>query len=333
MHHVLARGVEKRPIFDDDHDMSVFTERLAACVEETDTSVLAWVLMTNHLHLLTRTETVPLSTFMQKLLTGHALYYNKRHERVGHLFQNRFKSIIVQAEEYLMDLVRYIHRNPLRAGLVKFPEYLESYRWSGHRGILHRSTFRWMKRKEVLDHFPGDEHQRVSAYTGFLENDHSENSRSCLSSGCFAVSSKGLIPVGQSGADAGYGEGFRLLGTREFGLSVLKRLKEMDDRTFRTRSPSHDVIISLVRLVEDHWKLTEGSLRSGGRRESAVHAREALSFLLIDSLGLTLSDSASIVGVSRQGVCGAIERFRRRIAAEPETVGSVLTRAYRIIGQ
>jgi len=118
LHHIICRGIERRKIFEDDVDRYNFIERLGGILSETKTSCYAWALIPNHAHILARTGDVPLSTVMRRLLTGYAVSFNRRHHRSGHLFQNRYKSILCQEDTYLLELVRYIHLNPLRAGLV-----------------------------------------------------------------------------------------------------------------------------------------------------------------------------------------------------------------------
>ena len=115
----MARGIEGSKVFRSDTDRDNFLERLAKILQDTNTICYAWALIPNHFHLLFRTGSVPISTVMRRLLTGYALWYNRRHRRHGHLFQNRFKSILCQEDSYLLELVRYIHLNPIRAGLVK----------------------------------------------------------------------------------------------------------------------------------------------------------------------------------------------------------------------
>jgi putative transposase len=117
LHHVIARGIARREIFLADADRDDFLKRLADILMESKTACYAWVLIPNHLHLLLRTGTTPLSSVMKRVLTGYAVGFNRRHNRQGHLFQNRYKSILCQEEPYLLELVRYIHLNPLRAGL------------------------------------------------------------------------------------------------------------------------------------------------------------------------------------------------------------------------
>ena len=118
LHHIVVRGIERRKIFRDDSDRGDFLERLSAILGESRTPCYAWALMPNHFHLLLKTGQTPISTLMRRLLTGYAVSFNLRHRRSGHLFQNRYKSILCQEDSYLLELVRYIHLNPLRAKLV-----------------------------------------------------------------------------------------------------------------------------------------------------------------------------------------------------------------------
>ena len=131
LHHLMIRGIEGRKIFENDQDKSDFISRLSQLVEPTGIRILTWVLMSNHAHLLVFSGTKGISLFMRRLLTGYAIHYNRRHGRSGHLFQNRYKSIVCDEERYLLELVRYIHLNPLRAREVKNLAQLEQYPWSG----------------------------------------------------------------------------------------------------------------------------------------------------------------------------------------------------------
>jgi REP element-mobilizing transposase RayT len=134
----MARGIERRKIFMDDKDRASFLERLALILEDTQTQCYAWALIPNHFHILLRTGTTPLSTVMRRLMTGYAVTFNIRHRRSGHLFQNRYKSVVCEEDPYLLELIRYIHLNPLRAKLVEDLNALDKYPWTGHSAILGR---------------------------------------------------------------------------------------------------------------------------------------------------------------------------------------------------
>ncbi len=130
LHHVIIRGIEKKVIFADDIDREGFIKRMGQLALETGTKIFAFSLMSNHAHVLLRSGPLGLPQYMRGLLTGYAQSYNRRHKRRGYLFQNRYKSIICDEEVYFQELVRYIHLNPLRAGLVRKLKELDGYRWS-----------------------------------------------------------------------------------------------------------------------------------------------------------------------------------------------------------
>ncbi len=136
LHHVMGRGIERKKIFINDTDRNDFLDRLAALAEEGAMDVYAWVLMPNLFHLLCKTHKRSLSSSMRKILTGYVVNFNRRHRRHGHLFQNRYKSIVCQEDRYLKELVRYIHLNLLRAGLVKDILELNQSLWSGHSALM-----------------------------------------------------------------------------------------------------------------------------------------------------------------------------------------------------
>ena len=151
----MVRGIERCKIFRNDKDRDNFLERFGVILSETKTSCYAWALMPNHFHLLLRTGSIPISTVMRRLLTGYATWFNRRHRRYGHLFQNRFKSILCQEDSYLLELVKYIHLNALRAGLVKDMDELGRYGYSGHSVLIGKMKKVWQDTESVLKMFGG----------------------------------------------------------------------------------------------------------------------------------------------------------------------------------
>ena len=105
LHHVIIRGIEQRQITDDDKDKNFFVDRMGGLALEMDTDIYAWALMNNHAHILLRNGPFGLSKYMKRFLTGYAVYYNRRHHRHGHLFQNRFKSIVCDEDVYFKEFV------------------------------------------------------------------------------------------------------------------------------------------------------------------------------------------------------------------------------------
>ena len=151
VHHIMVRGIERRKIFDGDADRDHFLHRMGEILLDTGTTCFAWSLMPNHFHLLFRTGNVPVSTVMRRLLTGYAVWFNRSRRRHGHLFQNRFKSVLCQEDSYLLELVRYIHLNPLRAGLVKSIPELDTYPYSGHGALMGGLLFSMFKKEKHAD--------------------------------------------------------------------------------------------------------------------------------------------------------------------------------------
>lgn len=157
IHHIMARGIERRKIFFDDKDCDEFISRLGELVNETQALCYAWALIPNHFYLLLKTGRVPVATLMCRLLTGYAIGFNRRHRRSGHVFQNRYKSILCEQDVYLKELVRYIHLNPLRARLVKDIKALDTFAYCGHSYLMgRRKKNKWQATDQVLALF-GDQ--------------------------------------------------------------------------------------------------------------------------------------------------------------------------------
>jgi putative transposase len=137
--HVMVRGIEKRTIFADDHDRNDLIVRLSRILPECGATCFAWALMPNHVHLVVRTGSDSVSRLMARVGTGYARRFNERHERVGHLFQNRFLSRVVGDDADLACVVRYVHRNPIAAGIVASIEDLAAFGWTGHAALMGRA--------------------------------------------------------------------------------------------------------------------------------------------------------------------------------------------------
>jgi REP element-mobilizing transposase RayT len=155
MHHVIVRGIEKREIFRDDRDRSNLHGRLTRVLLESGVACFGWTFMPNHVHLVVRTGETPLAVAMARVNTGYARYFNERHARVGHLFQNRYKALAVFDDEHLLTCVRYVHLNPLRAGLVADLEALARYPWTGHAVLMGRASAPFQATGELRSCFSG----------------------------------------------------------------------------------------------------------------------------------------------------------------------------------
>ena len=132
LYHVTCRGVGRQIIFEDDLDRQFFCDKLFEETGGLDIQVLAWCLMDNHIHLLLEADPEPLATLMRHVLATYAMRFNKRYNRVGHVFQGRYSSLPIENERHLLSVVKYIHRNPCDLG----GKHLQDYRWSSYREYL-----------------------------------------------------------------------------------------------------------------------------------------------------------------------------------------------------
>jgi REP element-mobilizing transposase RayT len=233
LHHIICRGIERRNIFIDDSDRDDFVARLVEITTTTSTRCFAWALLDNHFHVLLQTGLKPISHVMQRLLTGYAAAFNRRHQRHGHLFQNRYKSILCQEEPYLLELVRYIHLNPLRTGIVSSLVQLKSYRYCGHGSILgcYPELDSWLGTEEILQRFGTHRKERRQAYEDFISDGINQGKRPDLTGGGLVRSTGGWREV-KSAKESGIflWSDERILGDSDFVASVLTSAAEEFER-------------------------------------------------------------------------------------------------------
>ncbi len=165
LYHVLSRGNRKQPVFGEDRDRDRFLGKLADYKKRYGFVLYAYALMDNHIHLLLETVGHPLSKIMQGLLQSHTQYHNRKYGTVGHVFQGRYKAIVCEKDAYLLQLVRYIHLNPVRSGLVRDPA---KYRWSSHNTYLGTKVDDLIDTDPVLSRFAQMRRAAVRIYRGFV---------------------------------------------------------------------------------------------------------------------------------------------------------------------
>ena len=227
LHHVMVRGIEGNSIVADDEDRMYFVSRMGKVAAATGTSIYAWALLTNHAHILLKSGASGLSTFMRKLLTGYATGYNLRHKRHGHLFQNRYKSIVCEEEPYFLRLVSYIHLNPLRAGLAESLEDLERYPWSGHAVVMNRIRHEWQDRNYVLGYFGKRELSALQAYRELVAEESGRGRQPELTGGGLVRSIGGWSEVkSQRKRQEKQFSDERILGSGEFVKEILDDVEE-----------------------------------------------------------------------------------------------------------
>ena len=219
LHHVMLRGIERGNIVYDDEDREDFLSRLGDQAQSTGTRVYAWALMDNHAHILNRSGDEGLPVFMRRFLTGYAVAFNRRHGRYGHLFQNRYKSIVCEEDAYFKELVRYIHLNPLRAGIVASMNALDRYDWCGHSAVMGKKRLGWQDVAYVLEWFGKTETEAREAYREFVQKGIAQGRRPDLVGGGLIRSLGGWSAVKALRARGGGEEKSdeRVLGSGDFG--------------------------------------------------------------------------------------------------------------------
>ncbi len=302
LHHIMVRGIDKTKIFRDDQDKARFLERLGQIVEEGRSSVYAWVLMDNHVHILFKSGKDGISNFMRKLLTWYAQYFNRRHRRTGHLFENRYKSILCDEDNYLLALIRYIHLNPVRAGLVATLEQLDRYRWTGHRVIIGKTNHSWMDIDRVLSEFGSTRRKATNEYRRFLQEGFSQGRLPELTGGGLIRSKGGWSQV-LSARRIGHREEYdeRILGSGDFVTSILKEAEEKVKHQLKLRRGGR----TLASIVDEECKkedVSPNELRGGGRRRKISALRATIAKRGRDELGLSLAEIARHVGVNTSSI-------------------------------
>jgi putative transposase len=270
--HVTSRGNERRDIYRDDEDRQLFLRLLAHVVFERHWILHAWVLMSNHYHLLLETPEVGLSRGMKWLNEEYAQSFNERHQRVGHLFQGRFKGILVEREGHLLELIRYIVLNPVRCNAVRFAG---DYEWSSYRATAGlRPCPRWVETNWTLEQFGADRAQAHEAYRRFVAD------------GRGASYNPWESVVGQI-----YLGGSAFCDRMQSMVASKERSREHPREQRRFVRPALDAIVTLV-TSQFHVTIEELKQKSRGQ------ARKALAQLAIDDAGVTVRCIADWMQVS-----------------------------------
>jgi REP element-mobilizing transposase RayT len=311
LHHVICRGIARRPIIRDDTDRAAFVEQLGRVLTATGPRCYAWALLSNYVHLLLRTGAVPLTTVMRRLLTGYAGAFNRRHRRHGYLFQNRYKSILCQEEPHLLELVRYLHLNPLRAGLVKDLRALDRYPWSGHTALMDRTPRPWQAVREVLPHFSARAAAARRAYRTFVADGIPQGRRPELTGGGLVRSAGGwtALMARRRLGDRLHGDE-RILGESEFVEAALKAGGEVMERRHRLRSHGYD-FDWLLRRVAAEAGVPPEDLLTPSKVPRRARYRSLLCYWAVRELGLPGTVVAAKLGLTQPAGSRAVPRGER----------------------
>ena len=295
LHHVMARGIERSPIFRDDADRERFLERLGDLASKSRTDIYAFALIPNHFHLLLRSGPEGLPRLMRRLLTGYAVNFNRRHHRAGHLFQNRYKSIVVEEDPYFMELIRYIHLNPLNARVVSSLRELDSFRWSGHRYVIGDNPFPWYDAAYVLKWFSDSK----KSYRNFIREGIEKKYFPDLSGGGL-IRTLGGLPDALLARHAPVLTDQRILGSGEFVRDLMAE-----------RPPSLVRFEEVERIVSSLCReegVTREQLTGGSRAGKLPRLRSDLAFMLSRELGISHAEIGRTLGITTSAVSRIMER-------------------------
>lgn len=308
LHHIIARGIERSKIFQDSKDRNNFLDRFGGIVRETGTSCFAWALIPNHFHLLIKTGQVPVATVMRRLLTGYAVTFNKRHHRHGHLFQNRYKSILCQEDNYLLELVRYIHLNPLRAGIVRDIEELDHYPFCGHSVIMGRVKKDWQDIEGVLKYYDVRLWIARRRYREFVQKGISQGKRNDLIGGGLIRSTGGWSAVKEMRrAKICQKSDERILGDGEFVDQVLMAAREVMEKKSVLVSEGYDLKKVAARVCE-LLDLKPHEIWAPGKEHRRVNSRSLLCYWAVRYLDINMTELSKILRLSSSAISLSVKR-------------------------
>jgi putative transposase len=307
LHHIMIRGIERRKIFWDDDDRENFIERLSKLLPETKTRCYAWAFMPNHAHFLLRSGPAGIPTFMGRLLTGYAGYFNRRHKRHGQLFQNRYKSIICQEDIYLAELVRYIHLNPLRAKIVSGLKELDGYPYSGHSALMGRKEREWQDTEYILGFFGKRMDKARKGYHSYVQEGLTMGRRPELVGGGLIRSLGGwdtIKKIRQTGQDRIKSDQ-RILGESDFVKEVLAESEKTFSRKYKLRGLGYK-FETVVERVSWLLQLGEEYLTGKGRQKDRVKGKDLICYWSAVDLGMSKVDLARKLELTPSAVSYAV---------------------------
>lgn len=276
-YHVTSRGNEKKDVFKSLKDREKFLSYLESATERYGAVIHVFCLMSNHYHLLMETPEGNLSHIMRHINGAYTNYFNAKRKRAGHLFQGRYKAILLEKDAYALELSRYIHLNPVRAGMVQTPE---EYRWSSYQYYVGTVVKpHWLKITDQLGYFHGEERAKQKSYKTFVEEAIGEDTENPLDASC----------------------GTSILGSHEF----IARIAEE-----HLRDKGEDPDIPDLRKVARRWSLEEiiDAVNSIVQEDNPL-ARKFSIYMCHQFSGVQLKEIGQLFGVGAAGISQESRRF------------------------
>ena len=293
LYHIITRGNNRQLIFASDDDRRKFLLQLAHQKASLPFYLYAYCLMPNHIHLLIERQDDSISRIMQRLLTAYSQYHNRKHRKSGHLLQGRYKAILCQSQQYLAELVRYIHLNPVRAKMVRRPQ---DFPYSSHRAYLGLDEASLVDVEPVLRHFGANKKLARERFQLFVRAGMKLGHREELYR-----------------ADEG-----RILGSEEWVAETKNRIGEIPRGARpRVKTRSRLDAEALMRAAERVTGLQEHELRSGRKTRSLVLVKEAM-IIVGRELGASNADLARLLGLDASVVSRRYESGRAKMNESQE---------------
>ena len=285
LYHVMLRGNGGQTIFLTEEDRDAFEALVAEGVSRFGHRIHAYCWMGNHVHLAIQVAETPLSKIMQNLAFRYTRFINRREERIGHLFQGRFKALLVDADSYLLELVRYIHLNPVRAKLVVEPA---DYHWSGHLAYLGKAHKAWLTTDWVLSQFASSSGTARREYEAFVH----------------------------AGLHEGHREEFHrerlegaILGADHFVEKIIS--------TQAVNPPRRISLDAILQAVAHAWEADREALRSPSRARSIAEARAAAAYLVVENGDDTLSSLGKLLNRDVSTLSNGAQSIRLALPSDP----------------
>lgn len=288
LYHVIARGNARQPIFFGDEDYLRFLALLDEVLRELEHDLHAYCLMTNHVHLLLRMSDVPVSAVAHRVMSRYSRWQNKRLGRSGHLFERRHRSILVETDDQLLRLLRYIHNNPLRAGLAT---ECSAYRWSSHRAYLGEPCDVQVHTALGLATLDPDSTRARARYRTLVDSpdDSPDSSNSLDSEATDGPDQAEKVPLARMPARAG---------------------------TWPP-SPSQKIALTdLVAVTASASGCATPDLAGSSRARHLTRARAAAAFIASEQAHLTLTQLAVLLRRDPSTLSEAAQRFRRSLSSD-----------------
>ncbi|MFH1283260.1 MAG: transposase [bacterium] len=312
VYHVITRGIEKRKIFIDSKDYQEFLRRFGLVLENDRGKCFAWSLMPNHIHLLLRSGHFGIAHMMRSLLTGYAVYFNLRHKRAGHLFQNRYKATLCNHDEYLHVLVRYIHLNPLNSGLVRDLEELKLFQWSGDSVLMDIRKYEWQDTESVLGLFGKTTDEGRKGYRRFIAE--GLNSKESLEESGLVMGKKELdaflkFKINKEKEESDN----RILAGGDFVREIKKQV--LDDQPV-ARTPKKK-IEDIIRIITEMNSLNKNIFQKKTQNRNVVLTKSIIAYYAHHICGYSLTEICKELNTGLSGICRLLARNNKKIEKFP----------------